>query len=158
MNGGSEAVVRSIMVLALELKLCLSDFSSGMERQKEGYQGTNITVLNFHAFCWLIFKTLILTEFCQFSKRDWRLSVNFTQCNIWDLFWNITENCKNQRYFEYLGFMVNLLSFYTAVSVSIVPYLPQNPRGYFHVRRWGAWPQNLPLKLVSEPQILPSKI
>ena len=29
----------------LELKLCLLNFSRGIERQKEGYQGTNITLI-----------------------------------------------------------------------------------------------------------------
>ena len=37
------------------------------------------------------------------------------------------------------------------MSVSIVPPLPQNPRGYFHIKRsgggGGAWPQNLPPKI-----------
>ena len=36
------ALVRSKMIITLEVKLCLSNFSRGIERQK-GYQGTNIT-------------------------------------------------------------------------------------------------------------------
>ena len=30
------------MAITLELKLCLSNFSRGIERQKGGYKGTNI--------------------------------------------------------------------------------------------------------------------
>ena len=29
---------------------------------------------------------------------------------------------------------------------------------YFHIRQSRSWPQNLPLKFVSEPQILPPKL
>ena len=42
-NRVSEPLVRSKMAITLELKLCLSNFSRGTERQKEGYQGTPIT-------------------------------------------------------------------------------------------------------------------
>ena len=40
-NRVSEPLVRSKMAINLELKLCLSNFSMGIEKQK-GYQGTNI--------------------------------------------------------------------------------------------------------------------
>ena len=33
------------MTISLELKLCLSNFSRGIERQIEGYQGTNIILI-----------------------------------------------------------------------------------------------------------------
>ena len=45
MNRVSEPLVRSKMAITLELKLCLSNFGRGIERQKEGYQGTNITLI-----------------------------------------------------------------------------------------------------------------
>ena len=41
MNRVSEPLVRSKMATTLELKLCVSNFSRGIEKQK-GYQGTNI--------------------------------------------------------------------------------------------------------------------
>ena len=40
-NRISEPLVRSKMAITLELKLCLSNFSRGIEKQK-GYQGMNI--------------------------------------------------------------------------------------------------------------------
>ena len=40
-NRVSEPLVRSKMVITYELKLCLSNFSRGIEKQK-GLQGTNI--------------------------------------------------------------------------------------------------------------------
>ena len=47
-NRISELFVRSKMAITLELKLCLSNFSRGIERQKEGYQRTNITLILMH--------------------------------------------------------------------------------------------------------------
>ena len=41
----SERLVRSKMAITLELKLCLSNFSMRLERQKVGSQGTNITLI-----------------------------------------------------------------------------------------------------------------
>ena len=38
-NGVSEPIARSKMAITLELKLCLSKFAKGIERQKENYQG-----------------------------------------------------------------------------------------------------------------------
>ena len=39
-------LVRSTMAIILELKLCPSNFSRGIERQKDGlYQGTSITLM-----------------------------------------------------------------------------------------------------------------
>ena len=43
LNIASELLVGSKMVITLELKLCLSNFSRGIEKQK-GHQGTNITL------------------------------------------------------------------------------------------------------------------
>ena len=40
-NRVSELLVRSKMAVILKLKLCLSNFSRGIEKQK-GYQGTNV--------------------------------------------------------------------------------------------------------------------
>ena len=40
-NRVSEPLVRSEIAITLKLKLCLSNYSSGIEKQK-GYQGTNI--------------------------------------------------------------------------------------------------------------------
>ena len=40
-NRVSEPLVRSKMAITLELKLCLSNFSRGIKKQKD-YQGTNI--------------------------------------------------------------------------------------------------------------------
>ena len=40
-NRVSEPIIRSKMAIILELKLCLSNFSKGIEKQKR-YQGTNI--------------------------------------------------------------------------------------------------------------------
>ena len=37
-NRISELLVRSKMAITLELKLCLSNFSRGIERHKEGYR------------------------------------------------------------------------------------------------------------------------
>ena len=43
-NRASEPFVRSKIAISLELKLCLSNFSRGIERQNEGYQGASITL------------------------------------------------------------------------------------------------------------------
>ena len=40
-NRVNESLVRSKMAIILELKLCLSNFNRGVEKQK-GYQSTNI--------------------------------------------------------------------------------------------------------------------
>ena len=42
----------------------------------------------------------------------------------------------------------------------VIILLACNPGGYFHIRWWwgGAWPQDLPLKFLLEPQLLPPKI
>ena len=40
-NRVSEPLVRSKMAITVELKLCLSNFSRGIEKQK-GYQGKNV--------------------------------------------------------------------------------------------------------------------
>ena len=73
MNRISEPLVGSKMAISLEVKLCLSDFSRGIERQKEGYQETNITlILRRPVDLFLIdniFDTLFLTDSCQLSKR-----------------------------------------------------------------------------------------
>ena len=43
----NEPIVRTkVMTISLQLKLCLSNFSRGIERQKEGYQDKSI-VLTF---------------------------------------------------------------------------------------------------------------
>ena len=47
-NRVSESLVRSKMAVTLKLKLCLSNFSRGIQRQKQGYQGTNITLIFMH--------------------------------------------------------------------------------------------------------------
>ena len=44
-NRVSEPLVKSKKAITLEFKLRLSNFSKGIERQKEGYQGTNITLI-----------------------------------------------------------------------------------------------------------------
>ena len=44
LNRISEPLVRSKMTITLELKLCLSN-SRGIKGQKEGNQGTNITLI-----------------------------------------------------------------------------------------------------------------
>ena len=41
MNGVSETLARSKMAITLELKLCPSNLSRRIKRQKEGYQSTN---------------------------------------------------------------------------------------------------------------------
>ena len=41
----NEPLVSSKMAITLELELCLSNFSKAIERQKEGYQVTNITLI-----------------------------------------------------------------------------------------------------------------
>ena len=48
MNRVSEPLVRSKMAITLELQLCLSTFSRGIERQKEDHQGTNTTLTFRH--------------------------------------------------------------------------------------------------------------
>ena len=48
-NRVNEPLVRSKMAITLELKLCLSNFCRGIERQKEGYQGTSITLIFTHS-------------------------------------------------------------------------------------------------------------
>ena len=45
MNRVSEPLVRYKMAITLEVKLCLSNLSRGIERQNEGYQETNITLI-----------------------------------------------------------------------------------------------------------------
>ena len=52
------------MAIILEIKLYLSNFSRGVEKQK-GYQGTNIEVSGVQL---IHFNTLFLTDFRQFSK------------------------------------------------------------------------------------------
>ena len=59
----------------LELKLCLSNFGSGIERQKEGYQGYKY-YFNFHASSSFIIKTLFMTNFRQLQNEADCLSVN----------------------------------------------------------------------------------
>ena len=44
-NRVSEPLVKSKMAITLELKLSLLNFSRGIERQKEGYQGKHITLI-----------------------------------------------------------------------------------------------------------------
>ena len=44
-NRVSEPLVRSKMAITLKLELGQSKFSREIERQKEGYQGTNITLI-----------------------------------------------------------------------------------------------------------------
>ena len=63
-NKVNEPLVRSKMAIILELKLCLSYFTRGVEKQKS-YQGTNI---EFSPVQLIYFNTLFLTDFCQFSK------------------------------------------------------------------------------------------
>ena len=71
MNRVSEPLVRSEMAITVELKLCLSNLSKGIERQKVGYQGANIT---------LIFKTRLTGVNNYFSCHDlisgWLIGVN----------------------------------------------------------------------------------
>ena len=43
MSGVSEPLIRSKMAITLELKVCLSNFSKGVERQEAGYQDTGVT-------------------------------------------------------------------------------------------------------------------
>ena len=50
--------------------------------------------------------------------------------------------------------LLNSFAFADKVDTAI---LRISPGGYFHIRRSGAWPQNLPLKLLLEPQTLPPK-
>ena len=64
----SEPLVKYKITVTLELKLCQSKFSSGIERQKEAYQGTNITLI-FMRPVDLFLIPVILTNFDQFSKR-----------------------------------------------------------------------------------------
>ena len=44
-NRVSEPLYRYLMTITVEIKVCLSSFSKGIERQKEGHQGTNITLI-----------------------------------------------------------------------------------------------------------------
>ena len=81
MNRVSEPLVRSKMAITLEVKLSLSDFSRLIERQKEGHQETNITlILRRLVDLFLIdniFDTLFLTDFfSNFQSEVDCLSVN----------------------------------------------------------------------------------
>ena len=68
-NRVSEPLVRSKVAITLELiKLCQSNLSSGIERQKEGHQGKNITLF-FTGSVNLFLIPYFLADFCQFSKR-----------------------------------------------------------------------------------------
>ena len=48
-NRVGEPFARSKMAVNHELKLCLSNFSRGIEQRKEGCQGTNITLIFKHS-------------------------------------------------------------------------------------------------------------
>ena len=41
----NEPLIGSKMAITLEPKLCLSNFSRGIEKQKEGHQSTSITLI-----------------------------------------------------------------------------------------------------------------
>ena len=75
MNRVSEPLVRSKMAITLELKLCLSNLKRGIERQKEGYQGTNITLL-FTRSVDLFLIPNFLPIFANFRNEADCLSVN----------------------------------------------------------------------------------
>ena len=45
MNRVSKPLVGSKMAITFEFKLCLSNYSRGMERKTEGNQSTNITLI-----------------------------------------------------------------------------------------------------------------
>ena len=44
-NRVNKSLVRSKMIIILELKLCLSNLSSGIERQEKGYRGTSVALI-----------------------------------------------------------------------------------------------------------------
>ena len=67
-NRVNEPLVRPKTAITLELKICLSNFSREIERQKEIFQGTNIALI-FPLPVNLFFNTLFLTDFRQFSKQ-----------------------------------------------------------------------------------------
>ena len=71
-NKVSEPIVWSKMAITLKLKLCLSNFSRGIETQK-GYQGTNA---EFSHVQLIYFNTLFLIDFANFQKETDCLSVN----------------------------------------------------------------------------------
>ena len=64
----------SKMAVTLELKLCLSNFSRGIERQK-GYQGTNVTLI-FTRPVHLFLMAYFLPIFANFQNEAGCLSVN----------------------------------------------------------------------------------
>ena len=72
MNRVSEPLDRSKMTINLELKLSLSNFSRGIEKQKL----IKVQILNFHASSLYIFNTLFLIDFANFQKEADCLSVN----------------------------------------------------------------------------------
>ena len=63
-NRVSEPHVRSKLAIILELKLCLSNFSRAVEKQK----GNHSTNIEFSHVQLIYFNTLFLTDFRQFSK------------------------------------------------------------------------------------------
>ena len=72
-NRVSELFVRSKMAITLELKLCLSNFSRGIEKQNS-YLGRNIEFSLVQLI--YFFNTLFSTDFANFQKEADRLSVN----------------------------------------------------------------------------------
>ena len=75
MNRVIEPFIRSKMAVTLELKLCLSNFSRGLERQKEDYQHTNITLIFMRPYD-LFLIPYFLTIFAYFQNEADCLSVN----------------------------------------------------------------------------------
>ena len=63
------------MTSTLKLKLCVSNFSRRIERQKEGYQGTNITLI-FTRPVDLFLMTYFWPIFDSFQNKVDCLSVN----------------------------------------------------------------------------------
>ena len=75
MNRVIEPLVKFKMAIILELKLCLSNFSMGIEREKEGYQGANITLIFTYPFD-LFLIPYFLPIFANFQNEVDCLSVN----------------------------------------------------------------------------------
>ena len=69
MNRVSELLVRSKMAITLELKLCLSNISRGIEKQK-GYRGANIELSRVQS---IYFQYPIFDRFSPIFKK--RLTV-----------------------------------------------------------------------------------